>query len=66
MLMTLPNPVNDARLVSDSLSSLGFEVRLDLNLKAQMTLGPLLKACFQTLVRRKFLFYYAGHASKLK
>ena len=23
----LPNPVNDARLVSDSLSSLGFEVQ---------------------------------------
>lgn len=58
----LPNPVNDARLVSDSLSSLGFEVRLDLNLKSADDFGASAQSVLSNIGEAEvFLFYYAGH-----
>ena len=58
----LPNPVNDARLVSDSLSSLGFEVQLDLNLKTSKEFGDAAREVLSGIDSAEvFLFYYAGH-----
>ena len=58
----LPNPVNDARLVSDSLSSLGFEVQLDLNLKTSKEFGDAAREVLSGIASAEvFLFYYAGH-----
>ncbi|MEE2919911.1 MAG: caspase family protein [Bacteroidota bacterium] len=34
---SLPNPVNDAKLVSDSLEALGFQVQLDLKYLTYLT-----------------------------
>ena len=63
----LPNPVNDAQLVSDSLAALGFEVRLDKNLAS---LGDFWKS-FDVLAPKieeaeVFLFYYAGHGIQIE
>lgn len=59
---TLPNPVNDAKLVSDSLSSLGFEVQLDLNLKSADDFGASAQRVLSNIDGAEvFLFYYAGH-----
>ena len=64
---TLPNPVNDARLVSDSLSSLGFEVRLDLNLKSADDFGASAQSVLSNIGEAEvFLFYYAGHGIQVE
>ena len=63
---TLPNPVNDARLVSDSLSSLGFEV-LDLNLKSADDFGASAQSVLSNIGEAEvFLFYYAGHGIQVE
>lgn len=58
----LPNPVNDAQLVSDSLAALGFDVRLDKNLA---TYGDFWSSWDELEPEIQdaevFLFYYAGH-----
>ena len=59
---TLPNPVNDAKLVSDSLEALGFQVQLDLNLKSADEFGASAQRVLSNLGEAEvFLFYYAGH-----
>ena len=59
---TLPNPVNDAKLVSDSLEALGFQVQLDLNLKSADEFGASAQRVLSNLAEAEvFLFYYAGH-----
>lgn len=59
---TLPNPVNDARLVRDSLEALGFRVQLDLNLESADEFGASAqRALLDIRGAEVFLFYYAGH-----
>ena len=59
---TLPNPVNDAKLVSDSLEALGFQVQLDLNLTSADEFGASAQRVLSSLGEAEvFLFYYAGH-----
>ncbi len=59
---TLPNPVNDARLVRDSLEALGFQVQLDLNLQSADEFGASAqRALLDINGAEVFLFYYAGH-----
>ena len=58
----LPNPVNDAQLVSDSLAALGFEVRLDKNLATYNDFWSSWDELEPDIQDAEiFLFYYAGH-----
>jgi type VI secretion system VasD/TssJ family lipoprotein len=63
---TLSNPENDARLVGSTLSALGFEVDLQLNLKARE-----FKRILRDFGRRMeddgsaLVFYYAGHGMQI-
>jgi len=63
---TLSNPENDARLVGSTLTALGFEVDLNLNLKARD-----FKRVLRDFGRRMdddgsaLVFYYAGHGMQI-
>ena len=62
----LKNPVNDARAIGETLTSLGFEVTIRLDAE-RAAMDTAIAAYVDTLARRKCvgLFYYAGHGIQL-
>ena len=62
----LNNPVNDARLVAQTLKDLGFEVTLGENLRRGDFLQALLQFAKQIPAGTDVVFYYAGHAVQIR
>ena len=62
----LNNPVNDARLVGDTLHELGFEVTRGDNLRRGDFLQALLQFAKQIPRGADVVFYYAGHAVQIR
>ena len=62
----LNNPVNDARLMADTLRGLGFEVTMGTDLRRGDFLQALLQFAKQVPPGADVLFYYAGHAVQIR
>ena len=62
----LNNPVNDARLMAETLKQLGFEVTLGVDLRRADFLQALLQFAKQIPPGTDVLFYYAGHAVQIR
>jgi type VI secretion system VasD/TssJ family lipoprotein len=62
----LNNPVNDARLMADTLRALGFEVTMGTDLRRADFLQALLQFAKQIPPGADVLFYYAGHAVQIR
>jgi type VI secretion system VasD/TssJ family lipoprotein len=62
----LNNPANDARLVAHTLSQLGFEVTLGIDLRRADFVQALLQFARQVPPGADVVFYYAGHALQLR
>jgi type VI secretion system VasD/TssJ family lipoprotein len=62
----LNNPVNDARLMAQTLSQLGFEVTLGEDLRRADFLQALLQFAKQVPTGADVVFYYAGHAVQIR
>lgn len=62
----LNNPVNDARLMAETLKQVGFEVTLGTDLRRADFLQALLQFAKQIPPGADVLFYYAGHAVQIR
>jgi len=62
----LNNPVNDARLIAQTLSVLGFEVTLGVDLRRGDFLQAVLQFAKQIPAGADVVFYYAGHAVQIR
>lgn len=63
--MSLRNPVNDARLVGDSLKKIGFQTTIKENLRLAEMKAAILNFAAQIPSGGVGLFYYAGHGIQL-